>query len=325
MNQQPLRTAAKGTVTHVTVNYRPRAVDLYHWLKIREFVVDAVVDSKPRDGDEARRRMSLLAQLVDWVVYEAGFEMTRRTVFDLDIMSEFLDRQTDWTPKVRNIFRGKLKTMGQALNPEWPDDLPEETAYSSAWHPSPYTDQEVRTIRNWATGQRTALNRNKARVFLALTLGAGLYSHEVVALRVRDIQIDDEGVLLHVRGRAERDVPVLAEHEEVLIELVQNVDQGDYAFAPGRTNRASSVVQGFIQGTNRDEGIQPNPRRLRATWLVRHLHNGVPAAALCRAAGLTNLRAYERWLCTLPKMDDAEFRQLVRRSSRVADSRGTDD
>ncbi|MFT3860028.1 tyrosine-type recombinase/integrase [Micropruina sp.] len=324
MNQQPPRTAAQETVTHVTANYRPRAVDLYHWLKIREFVVKAVVDSKPHDGDEARRRLTLLAQLVDWVVYEAGFEMTRRTVFDLDIMSEFLDRQTDWTPKVKKMFRGKLKTMGRALNSEWPDDLPEETSYTSAWHPTPYTDQEVRTIRNWAKGQRTALNRNKAQVFLALTLGAGLYTHEIVLLRVRDIQIDEEGVLLHVRGRSAREVPVLAEHEAILIELVQNVDPDDYAFAPGRTNRSSSVVQAFIQGTNRDEGIHPNPRRLRATWLVRHLSNGVPVAALCRAAGLTNLRAYEKWLRTLPEMDDAEFRHLVRRSSRVPGTWGAE-
>lgn len=317
MNQQPLRTAEQETVTHVTANYRPRTVDLYHWIKIREFVIEAVVDSEPRDGDEARRRMSLLAQLVDWVVYDAGFEMTRRTVFDLDIMSEFLDQQTGWTPKVRKIFRGKLKTMGRALNPEWPDDLPEETSYTSAWNPADYSDKEVRTIRDWAKGQRTALSRNKAQVLLALTLGAGLYSHEVVALRVRDIQIDEEGVLLHVRGTAPRQVPVLAEHEAILVELVRQVDRDDYAFAPGRTNRKSSVVQCFISGTNRDEGIQPNPRRLRATWIVGHLRNGVPPVALCKAAGLTTLRAYERWLYSLPHMTEGEYRQLIRQSWRV--------
>ena len=318
MNQQAVRAEADETVTHVTTNYRPRGVDLYHWVKIRDFVVEAVRDSAPRDGDAARRRMTLVSALTDWVVYEAGFEMARRTVFDLDIMSEFLQDGCTWSPKVKKIAKGHLKAMGRVLNPLWPEETPEETSYTSAWNPEVYTDHEVRVIKDWARGQRTALNRNKAAVLLALTLGAGLYSHEVVRLRVRDIQCDDEGVLLHVHGQHEREVPVLAEHEGTLRELVQHVGPDDYAFAPGRTNRKSNVIQNFIKNTHMDEGLFPNPRRLRATWMVGHLKNGVPAAALTKAAGLTNLRSFERWLYFYPELNKGEYRELMRESWRVA-------
>lgn len=298
-------------VEEVIANYTPRGVDLYHWLSIRDFVQKAVAETEPPNADEARRRMTLVSALTDWVAYVACFPVERKTVFDLDVMAEFIDVGNGWSPKVRRMARGRLKTMARVVNPDLPKDLPEETAYSTAWDPKPYIDAEVAALDGWARGQRTAGRRVKAQVLLALTLGAGLYSNEIVSLRVRDVAVDDDGVVVSVRGSKPREVPVLAAYERVLVDLVANVSGEEYAFAPGRTNRKSAVIQNFVKGTNMT-GLFPNPQRLRATWMVAHLKVGVPPAVLVKAAGLTNLRSFERWLYAFPEYNSDQYRAALR-------------
>ena len=303
------------TVARTITNYRPRGVDLYHWIAISEFVQQAVTDSEPPNADEARRRMTLVSALTDWVTYTACFPTERQSVFDLDVIAEFIDVGNEWSPKVRKMARARLKTMAKTLNPDHPKDLPEETAYTTAWNPQPYTHAEVAALDGWARGQRTPGRRVKAHVLLALTLGAGLYSHEVVALRVRDIAADDDGVVVTVRGQKPRQVPVLGAHERALTDLAANVPAAEYAFAPGRTNRKSSVIQNFVKSTNMT-GLFPNPRRLRATWIVTHLKAGVPPSVLVPAAGLTNLRSFERWVYAFPEYNTDEYRAALRRRER---------
>ncbi len=66
---------------------------------------------------------------------------------------------------------------------------------------------------------------NEAEV--RLIEACGLRRTELLQLRVRDIRQDDEGrVWIHVArqaGRRERDVPVLAGHEEAILALMRNV------------------------------------------------------------------------------------------------------
>ncbi|MDN5767667.1 MAG: tyrosine-type recombinase/integrase [Humibacillus sp.] len=316
MNQH--QETAPDEVAQVIANYTPRGIDLYHWLSIRDFVQQAVAESEPPTADEARRRMTLVSALAEWVGYGACFPVERRTVFDLDLMGEFIDTGNDWTPKVRRMAQGRLKTLAQRLNPDWPADLPEESAYSSAWDPQPYSAAETVALRAWADSQDTAERRASAQVLLALLLGAGLHSHEVLALRVRDIEVDDAGVLLRVRGQRARAVPVRSDYEQMLIELLTDAPGEQYVFAPEQSSRRSGLVPAFVAQSNPQPGLRPTARRLRATWVVAHITAGVPAPILVRAAGLTNLRPYERWLYTLPEYEQDAYRQALRKHTKDA-------
>lgn len=301
-----------SVVARVIANYTPRGIDLYHWLSIRDFVQQAVGESAPPTVDEARRRMTLVSALADWVGYDACFPVERRTVFDLDVMGEFIDTGNDWTPKVRRMAQGRLKTLAQRLNPDWPGDLPAESAYSSAWDPQPYTDAEFAAIRAWADEQVTDDGAASAQVLLALTLGAGLHSHEVVALRVSDIEVDGSGALLRVQGQRPREVPVRSDFEQVLIDLLAGVPGERYVFAPEHSRRRSGLVPAFVAQSDPQPEVRPTARRLRATWIVAHITAAVPAPILVTAAGLTNLRAYEGWFYTLPKYGQDAYRQALR-------------
>lgn len=319
MNQDKVTRPAAEDVREVVANYVPRYIDSYDWLSVRDFVRQVVLDSGPISGDEARRRITIVGLFVNWAHATAGIDLTVEDIFDLDVIAEWAEQETQhYTPKVRKMNRARLKTIGAKVNPEFPV-LRNESAYNSAWNPEPYSEAEVARMVSWANSQGTAMRRHKAQVLLALTLGAGLHVYEVAALRLSDIQLDDQGVLLHVRGQNARSVPVLAEWEWVLRELVANVapvDAKAYAFAPGRTNKKSDVVTRFIQSTNRNEGVQPMPRRLRATWIVGHIKSGVPPMAIAKAAGMVNLRSFDKWLYNFREFEDAEYREALRAELR---------
>lgn len=55
---------------------------------------------------------------------------------------------------------------------------------------------------------------------------------------------------------------------------------------------------------------------MRATWIVGHITAGVPPRILVKAAGLTNLRSFERWLYTLPELGQDAYRQALREAAR---------
>ena len=320
MNQDRITPAAgPEDVTHVVSNYVPRYVDLHDWLEVREFVQKAVLDSLPPSGDEARRRITIVGMLVAWAHRQAGYDLDRTAIFTLDVISEWIDQQCGhYSLKVRKMYRARLKTIAATINPEFPL-VQNETAYQSAWNPDPYSEAELAEIVGWANGQSTAMRRHKAQVLLALTVGAGLYTNEVAALRVSDVEVDGSGVLLHVRGEHARTVPVLAEWEDVLKELVANVrpvDPEAFVFAPGRRNQKPQVVTGFVQSSNRSGKVEPQTRRMRATWVVEHIKSGVPPQLIAEAAGMVTLRNFDKWLYHYREFETEEYRALLRDEMR---------
>lgn len=320
MNQDKITPVTPEDVTHVVRNYVPRYVDLHDWLAVREFVQEAVLDSLPPSGDEARRRITIVAMMVAWAHRTAGYDLDRTAIFTLDVISEWIDQQCgQYTVKVKKMYRARLKSIAKEINSEFPV-VPNETSYSSAWNPQPYSAAELAEVVGWARGQSTAMRRHKAEVLLSLTVGAGLYTNEVAALRVSDIESDAEGVLLHVRGAYERTVPVLAEWEDTLRDLVANVQPVDpeaYAFAPGRMNAKPAVVTAFVQSSNRSGSVEPQTRRMRATWIVEHIKAGIPPQIIAQAAGMVNLRSFDKWLYHYREFETSEYRALLRDELRA--------
>lgn len=88
---------------------------------------------------------------------------------------------------------------------------------------------------------------------------------------------------------------------------LHHLEPNDYVFAPGRVNKKTAVIQNFIKGTNTEVGWRPSPRRLRSTWILRHIKAGVPASYLMRAAGVTSLRYFEKWIYNYPELRSDEY------------------
>lgn len=101
-------------------------------------------------------------------------------------------------------------------------------------------------------------------------------------------------------------------YERPLIEAREHLADEDYAFVPGRSDRSGHVVQNVIGSTSLGAGIRPKLSRMRATWIVGLILDGVPYGAVTEAAGMIWLRPYERWLKSSGTMTRAQYRAWTR-------------
>lgn len=96
----------------------------------------------------------------------------------------------------------------------------------------PYSKDDLARLRTWAKSQSTVGRQTSAAALLALGIGigAGLAGREILAVRVGDIGVSDDGVLVAVPGDRPREVGVLRTWEAALIDRSRSGDADKYAF-----------------------------------------------------------------------------------------------
>lgn len=163
---------------------------------------------------------------------------------------------------------------------------------------APYRREEVAALWSWARGQSTEAMRQGLRTLLALGLGCGLDSGEIVPLRAHDVRVLSDGrVVVHVRGRRARAVLCRRRWERVLAEAVERVPAGGWLFRPEAAARTKNTVVNFI---DRAKPSLSAPRlvmgRARAAWIVELVDAGTPITVLVAAAGIESLHALSRFM-----------------------------
>lgn len=311
MNQH--RDFVRRTVDQTLEQFQPRNLPLARWLAVADFVRETVALSQAPSADECRRRMGVLARLAIWVHFEAGHPLDVAHVLHPDLIAEWFDQVVEVSAQVKSMERARVLRVARKTNPAFPTEEPATSRYPSSWEPKPYTAREVVLIKDWWHTQRTEQRRETTALLLALALGAGLNTFEVVRVRARDITVDDLGVLVTVHEPSPRQVPVLAEWEEPLRVFAAVADPDWYVFAPGRHVRNASTVTSFLAGCNSDSGLRPMIQRARATWIVNHIIAGVPIADIAFAAGLRTLGQYARWVyAATGRSASTHYRALLR-------------
>jgi len=158
---------------------------------------------------------------------------------------------------------------------------------------APYSAREVAEMRVWAAVQRESRSAD-AVVLLALGIGAGLTAAELCSVTTDDIGVD--GASVHVRGARERDVRIEPEWRDILRD--SRPPAGGPVFLPG-VRWYTNKVSDFVRATHGDQ-LRPKPQRMRATWLVRRMSEGVPLQDLVYAAGVKSVAALARFERYLP-------------------------
>jgi hypothetical protein len=150
-------------------------------------------------------------------------------------------------------------------------------------------------------------------VLLSTGIGAGLKVEDLFPMRRRDIAQIDGYVILNVAGRHPRQVPLLAEWEDLLLETVSSLSPDAFIFSEGRRPegaRSKNSVNAFL---NAASGVlRPNSQRMRATWLVHHMTIATPIKLLLKAGGITSAHALVRFMPFVPEVDEDEARRLLR-------------
>ncbi|GAA0966127.1 hypothetical protein [Actinocorallia libanotica] len=195
----------------------------------------------------------------------------------------------------RANYRSKLLRLREAvLGGDCATGTPARLSGSAASRP--YSRAEQAALWAWAAGQPTEELRCGLRVLMALGLGCGLDSRDVLPLRARDVRATD-GVVVAVRGRRARMVVCRRPWERILAAEAARVEPERYLLRPQVANRGGNLVTNFV---SRAHPAPDTPAlkttRLRATWLVALINAGLPLPVIVAAAGLQTLHGLSRIL-----------------------------
>ena len=299
-------------VEHVIRTYTPK-IPAEHWAVIGDFVRAAVDDCDGLTPYEASNLMHAASHHVHWTWRVAGLPLERDAVFRPAVVQEFIARgcSSFWSPSIRGNRRSQLMRMselllGPDLAPVRGEPLPNPDPSS------PYSAAEVTSLRSWANGQSTPFRIVNANVLLALGLGAGLSTSEIVGARAEHVTVDVDGVLVEVTGKRARVVTVIAEWESVLADVADAAMHGDMPlFRPRCSREAQHLVSNFVSDGQKGR-VRAIPQRMRATWLVTHMAAGTPVVALMAAAGVDSLEALTRYVRFVPDLDPTFVRRRLR-------------
>jgi hypothetical protein len=304
-------TVRESSPKFFALSYVPAVAPAY-WEEVREFVEDvvtAVRGSTPYSDTDLALSVGRLAL---WCWQDAGLDLDTELVFHRTIIDRFSRAGLpSFNEAARGNIRSQLLRVAEALLD--PALAPRRLTPMRAADPSrPYLDREVIALQAWANSQSTQARRDNAGVLLALGLGAGLSASEIGNLYVRDFYVHDAGVDVRITGQRTRQVPVLDYWTGVLRERVTQLAGDRFAFREGHTSNYDNLISNFVS-RSRSEGILPQTQRMRATWLVHHLQNGVPAAQLLHASGVESLDALSRYMRFVAEAVDGSDVALMRR------------
>jgi len=277
------------------------------------FVRDAVAIAAPHTTYPPKLLAADAARYVAWCVRGNGWPLDAQIIWSVRAIDLYATTEkTNRSEGTRRNCRARLMRISEVLLPHEHPGKP--TALSDRTTQAPYSAKELARFRAWATSQLTPQNRDRAMVMLVLCAGAGLRPNEVPLVHPSDVTVDDEGILITVRGDEPRDVPLLADWEEWMLALLDRRPADESLWGP--VNRASTrnLISAF---TERSHGTPPRSDRLRHTWIVRHLSGPTPTKELFRAAGVTKMQHLHLFLEFVDSLDQSDYRRALRAARPV--------
>lgn len=195
--------------------YRPTAVGVgEHYASIREYVIRVVLEVGIYSSAHPKPTQSVVARYVDWAYRIMGMELNDEEIFDRDLIAYYaINVRKSEAPKSYGATRGRLLAVANRLLPTDKRLTKLQSVPHSAYQP-PYSDEEIESLKLWASAATTAYMRHCCWVLLTFCLGAGLTPADLGTLRGRNVIETPEGVIVHVGGNNPRQLAVLAEWED---------------------------------------------------------------------------------------------------------------
>jgi integrase len=291
-------------------SYEPE-IDTAIWLEIRDFVTAAVTDTAGATAYQPDTLLIAATRLTAWCWETGGLPLERDVIFHRDTIAHFIAVGLPYAkPAARGNLRSQLLRMSEVLLAR-SASLRKLGALPPSDPSVPYSAGEVIALRNWGAAQSTPGRRTNAGVLLALGLGGGLSASEIGETRVRDVRVDDAGVVIDVPGTRARSVPVLRDWEDALRRRTEELGADRYVFRESHQAFYPNLISSFV---NRGQWtpVRLQTQRMRATWIVHHLSVGTPVVVLMRAAGVDSLEAFTRYVRFVAPTDEDEARVLLR-------------
>ncbi len=245
------------------------------------FARDVITRTRPEGKERAKNLLWAAAKLADWAV-PLGLEAVPEVLLHPSTAERFTRCAPGLSGVARRTLRTNLRFIGRRVVPQlYPADLPLPRERSK----QPYSPAEIAGFLALADAQPTAGRRMRAAGLVCLGAGAGLIRGDLRDVRGADVTCRSGGVVVQVKGRRARVVPVLARYHAPLLAAARFAGDGLVLCGtdPGRRNLTNPLVAALDGG-----GGLPrlDTSRLRATWLADCAELlGLPA--FMHAAGIT--------------------------------------
>lgn len=170
---------------------------------------------------------------------------------------------------------------------------------------APYGRAEIEAHLALADAQPTLTRRMRLSGLIVLGAGAGLMGADLRSVCGTDVSVRSGGVVVEVKGRRARVVPVLARYHERALRSARFAGKGYVTggFSASRRNVTSGLVASLAGGADLPT---LEVGRLRATWL-REVAEVIGLKAFMDAAGITCSQRLGDLVATVavPKEPDA--------------------
>jgi integrase len=264
-------------VWHVIIRYRPQ-LSTVQWEAVREFTIVNAVRMKPRTFETVRRLMTMSARFNAWVWTSMGTTLTVERVYTQNHVYRYLQERL---PKHSKAHRwGLVRQLGTIAETLANVDVKPLPSLHRRASRRPFTSAEVASMHSWAASLTTALKRQNALALLGLAGGAGLRPDEIIDMRIGDVDVADGRVFVNVPGSRPRRVPVRHPWNRTLMRSVAgrtNLDE--YIFRAYRLEEyRPRAIQTFL--TDHPARVRATVSRLRSTWIVAQIDNGLPLPVL---------------------------------------------
>lgn len=198
-------------------------------------------------------------------------------------------------------YRSRLRTLASRVNTGASAPPHLTTGYNVVRQG--YSAQEEAVIRRAALNQRRPVIRRRLCSIVGLSGGGGLAPSEVRWCRSRDVEISDEGIVVHVRGENARCVIIRRAYEPLVLVGIEGVGPDDLLIDVGSTD--NNAVGKVIRDAELYAGIPKiDARRLRTTWISWLLQQSIPLQLALQSSGLRSARTFTDMVAHLTPLDD---------------------
>ena len=245
------------------------------------FARAVVAAAGPGSQDRAKCLLWAASKLATWAA-GLGMEPVPETLLHPSVIERFAAHAPGISPVARRTLRTNLRFLARCVVPHLdPADAP----LSRERAKSPYTPAEIAGYLALADTQPTQARAMRASALVCLGAGAGLIRSDLRQARGTDITRRSGGVVVEVRGRAPRTVPVLARYHQRLLEAAAFA--GGQFLTGGERPERGNITNPLTRSLAGGGGLPPlDTSRLRATWLAECAAlTGLPA--FMRAAGIS--------------------------------------
>ena len=295
-----MRAAETGTAGYIG-RWRPSSVSP----QAAQFARDVVPLAAPGCQERAKNLLWAAGRLADYAA-SLGLELAPAVVLHPSVIERFARAAPGLSGVARRTLRTNQRFIARHAVPQlYPADVPLPRERAKA----PYSATEIDGYLALAGAQPTRARRMRAAALVCLGAGAGLIRADLRDVQGSDITCRSGGLVVAVRGRRPRLVPVLSRYHGPLLAAARFAGSSLVTGGtdPGRRNLTSPLIIALDGG-----GGLPrlDTSRLRATWL-RDCADLLGLATFMHAAGISCSQRLGDLVAGLEPADEAAAVRLL--------------